>query len=202
MTTYRGVNYPLAQKIVTHLLRVRVAVAALAVVAGSLPIRAAAAGDRPRAGEIPVAVPVDLGRETRRSQVAAPRSKLTPQAALAAAMAVAAQVQGATVCTVQPMGSMRPMFNERAFLVSEPVQYADLQVGDIVTYWHPTRQVSIVHRILEKRSGGFWTKGDYNDRPDDIYVTPRSHVRRVFAIIYAREEGSTVPGVANAAAQR
>jgi signal peptidase I len=174
--------------------------AALAVFAGSLPTVAAAAADRGRASDIPVVVPVEMGRETRRSQIEAPRSKLPPQAALAAAMAVAAQVPGATVCTVQPTGSMRPMFNERAFLVSEPVKYDELQVGDIVTYWHPARNVSIVHRILEKKSGGFWTKGDYNDRPDDIYLTPRSHVRRVFAIIYARE-GNTVPGVASAAAE-
>lgn len=99
-----------------------------------------------------------------------------------------------------PTGSMRPMFNERAFLVLEPVKYDELQVGDIVTYWHPTRQISIVHRIMEKRAGGYWTKGDYNDRPDDVYITPQTHVRRVFAIIYARE-GNAVPGVTSAAAE-
>lgn len=173
----------------------------LAAWAGALSGGAMAAADRPKSKDTPVAVPMDLGRETRRSRAEAPRSRLSPKAAWAAATAVAAQVPGATVCSVLPTGSMRPMFNERAFLVLEPVKYDELQVGDIITYWHPTRQVSIVHRILEKRAGGYWTKGDYNDRPDDTYVTPRTHVKRVFAIIYAGAEGGALPGVASAAAE-
>lgn len=79
------------------------------------------------------------------------------------------------------------MFNERAFLVSEPAHYDDLQVGDIITYWHPARRKTIVHRVLEKRAAGCWTKGDHNERPDDMYVTPQHKIMRVFAIIYARE---------------
>lgn len=153
--------------------------------AGAVPLRASSQ-------EPPVAFPVEFGRETRRTRVEAPRSKLKPAAALAAANAVAAQVPGAEVFTVLPTGSMRPMFNERAFLVSEPVNYADLEVGDIITYWHPKRLRPIVHRILEKRGAGFWTKGDFNDRPDDVYVTQKSRIMRVFAIIYAREDGNAV----------
>lgn len=149
---------------------------------------------------MPVATPVEVGRETRLTRVEAPRSKLSPRAALAAARAVAAQVPGAKVSTVMPSGSMRPMFNERAFLVAEPVRYEDLDVGDIVTFWHPKQQRVIVHRILEKRSAGYWTKGDFNDRPDDMYVKPEHQVMRVFAIIYAREDGNATTRTAGATA--
>lgn len=151
---------------------------------------------------VPVAIPTEVGRETRHTRVEAPRSTLSATAALAAARAVAAQVPGSQISTVLPTGSMRPLFNERAFLVTEPTRYEDLVVGDIITFWHPQRQSVIVHRVLEKRSAGLWTKGDFNDRPDDMYVKPEHKVMRVFAIIYAREESGRATRTAGAAADR
>lgn len=145
----------------------------------------------------PVARPIQVGRETRRSLDESPGSTLDANSALAAANAIALHVRGAKVFTVLPTGSMRPLFDEKAFVVVEPARYEELRVGDIVTYLHPKLRTPVVHRILEKRAEGYWTKGDHNSQPDDIYVTPQNYMMRVFAIIYARESSSNVrPGLA------
>lgn len=140
----------------------------------------------------PVAKPIQIGRETRRSLDESPGSALDANSALAAANAIAQHVRGAKVFTVLPTGSMRPLFDEKAFVVVEPARYEDLHVGDIVTYMHPKLRTPVVHRILEKREEGYWTKGDHNPMPDDVYVTPQNYMMRVFAIIYAREDGNRV----------
>lgn len=150
---------------------------------------------------VPVARPVELERETRDSYQQAPRSALDPSSALTAATLIAGRIPGAKVVSVLPTGSMRPMFDQKAFLVVEPANYEDLRVGDIITYEHPKLRTPVVHRIIEKRSEGYWTKGDYNSRPDDEYVTRANYLMRVCAIIYAREDTATkAPGVNRAEA--
>ncbi len=136
----------------------------------------------------PEALPISMGRETRRTLQEAPGSALDAKTALIAANAIAAHVPGARVFAVGATGSMRPVFSEKAFLVVEPAPYEQLKIGDIILYRHPQFQSPVVHRILERHAQGFWTKGDYCDRPDSVYVTTENYVMRVFAIIYARED--------------
>ena len=139
-------------------------------------------------GSPPSAMAISFGRETRRTLQEAPQSALDATRALAAANAIASYVPGARVYAVGATGSMRPVFSEKAFLVVEPAPYEQLKIGDIIIYRHPQFQSPVVHRILEKHADGYWTKGDYCDRPDNVYVTPENYVMRVFAIIYARED--------------
>jgi signal peptidase I len=99
------------------------------------------------------------------------------------------------VFTVMATGSMRPTFDEKAFLVVEPTPYEKLQIGDVITFIHPKLGAPIVHRIFEKRGESFWTKGDYNTRPDSEYVTRGNYGMRVVAVIYGREDSNRVAGL-------
>ena len=146
-------------------------------------------------GEVPkpaVAFPLDVSREIRDTTKAAPSSALDASSALVAARLIAGQIEGANVLTVMPTGSMRPMFDEKAFLVVEPMPYENLEVGDIVTYLHPKFGITVVHRIVEKHEGFYCTKGDHNSRLDEFSVTPKNYLMRVVAVIYAREDSRNV----------
>lgn len=143
-----------------------------------------------------VARPISGKRETRQTAMLSPSSGLDARAALAAANTIAAHIPGARVFTVMATGSMRPTFDEKAFLVVEPTPYENLQVGDVITFRHAKMGAPIVHRIFEKRGDAFWTKGDHNSRPDNEYVTHANYGMRVVAVIYGREDGSRVAGVA------
>lgn len=134
----------------------------------------------------PVA-PRAAGSDTQARPDAAPSSSLPVTRALSVATAAQYLVPGATVLTVRPTGSMRPVFDERAVLLTEPAAFDDLKVGDIVTYRHPDHGMPIVHRIAEKHGDRFWTKGDGNARMDDVYVTRDNYQGRVFGIVYAAE---------------
>lgn len=140
----------------------------------------------------PVAQPMEFQRETRRSSQESPHSALDARTAFLAAQAIAAHIVGAKVFTVLPTGSMRPLFDQKAFVVVEPTRYEDLAIGDIVTYLHPKLQTPVVHRIIEKRADGYWTKGDNSPRPDNVYLTEANYLMRVCAIVYAREDGNVV----------
>ena len=63
---------------------------------------------------------------------AAPVANGSDIAALKMAQNVAAQIKGARVVAVQPNGSMRPIFEEKAYLLVEPASYESLRIGDIV----------------------------------------------------------------------
>ena len=97
-----------------------------------------------------------------------PSSTLDWASALRAATAARLMVQGSSLLTVMPTGSMEPTFNERAILITEPARFEDLKVGDVVAFMNP--------RL-----------GDANGRMDDVYVTRDNYKARVFGIIYARE---------------
>jgi len=117
----------------------------------------------------------------------APSSTLGWDRAVKAASAARYMVSGSSLMTVMPTGSMKPMFDERAILIMEPAPFADLKVGDIVTYTHPRHQMPVVHRITEKRGEVCYTKGDNNDLADEIAITQSNYQARVFGIIYAKE---------------
>jgi signal peptidase I len=123
----------------------------------------------------------------RQSGTVSPSSTLDWDSALRVATAARFMVTGSEVLTVMPTGSMEPAFNERAILVTEPAEFQDLKVGDIVAFKHPKFEDVVVHRILEKRGDKFWSKGDNNGRMDEVYITRENYVARVFCIIYARE---------------
>ncbi len=117
----------------------------------------------------------------------APTSALDWSSALKVATAARFMVKGSNLLTVMPTGSMKPVFDERAILLTEAANFDDLKVGDIVTYKHPRYGMPVVHRILEKHGDKFWTKGDNNGRMDNVYITRQNFQGRVFAIIYSRD---------------
>lgn len=117
----------------------------------------------------------------------APTSALDWTSAMKVATAARFMVKGSNLLTVMPTGSMKPVFDERAILLTEAANFDDLKVGDIVTYKHPRYGMPVVHRILEKRGDKFWSKGDNNGRMDEVYITRQNFQGRVFGIIYAKE---------------
>lgn len=144
------------------------------------------------AGQFAMARPIETGRETRETAKASPSSGLDARSALVAASTIASRIQGGQVMTVLPTGSMRPMFDQKAFLVLEPAPFEQLRVGDVVTFIHPKVGAPVVHRIFEKHGASFWTKGDHNKRPDSEYVTASNYRMRVVAVIYAREDSDVL----------
>ena len=151
-----------------------------------------------------VAYPFDAGRETRETIKAAPSSTLDARTAFVTATAIASQIKGAKILMVAPTGSMRPMFDEKAYLVVAPAAFEDLRIGDIITYVHPKVNGTVVHRIMEKHGDKFWTKGDFNGRMDNVYITRENYSMRVCAVVYGREDGHVAFGgaVGTALAQR
>ena len=117
----------------------------------------------------------------------APTSALDWASAMKIASAARFMVKGSSLITVAPTGSMKPVFDERAILLTEAANFDDLKVGDIVTYKHPRYGMTVVHRIMEKRGDKFWAKGDNNGRMDEVYITRQNFEGRVFGIIYAKE---------------
>lgn len=117
----------------------------------------------------------------------APTSALDWTSAMKVATAARFLIKGSSLLTVMPTGSMKPVFDERAILLTEAASFDDLKVGDIVTYKHPRYGMPVVHRILEKRGDKFWAKGDNNGRMDEVYITRSNYQGRVFGIIYAKE---------------
>ncbi len=117
----------------------------------------------------------------------APTSALDWNSAMKIATAARFLVKGSNLLTVMPTGSMKPVFDERAILLTEAANFDDLKIGDIVTYKHPRYGMPVVHRILEKRGDKFWSKGDNNGTMDEVYITRKNYQGRVFGIIYAKE---------------
>lgn len=130
--------------------------------------------------------------ENRRTLELAPASSLTGDRALLAAAVLSHTVSGTVVYRVSESGSMRPLFDGNAVLLTEPAPFESLEIGDIITYRHPTRDEVVVHRILERRGEAFWTKGDHNPAMDDVMVTRDNYLQRVYAIIYG-ERGAPAP---------
>ncbi len=123
-------------------------------------------------------------KETRTTSRVSPGSTISSRQAALAAAQLKRAVPGTLVYSVKPTGSMRPLFDGNCLLLTEPAPFGDLEVGDIVVFKHSRTGDHIVHRILERRSGGVWTKGDHNGRMDDEMVTTQNYIARIYGIIY------------------
>jgi signal peptidase I len=127
--------------------------------------------------------------ETRYNSEFAPTSGLSRAQAYTLARTVADTTgRDLLVSAVAPTGSMKPFFSENALLLLEAVSFDELQIGDVVTYFHPERKRTLVHRLVEKRGDRFWARGDHNRKMDDIYVTRDNYQRRLAGVIYMRPE--------------
>jgi signal peptidase I len=151
------------------------------------------------AGELPeVMAPLPAGAsamETRYNSEFAPTSGLSRAQAYLLARTVADTAgRDLLVSAVAPTGSMKPFFNDNALLLLEAVPFDELQIGDVVTYFHAERKRTLVHRLVEKRGDRFWARGDHNRRMDDIYVTRENYQRRLAGVIYMRPDNDTKAG--------
>lgn len=141
-------------------------------------------------------------RDTRKTLSIAPTSAMSQTVASMAASRLGTLVSGTKVYTVAPTGSMRPLFDDNSVLLTEPAPFDDLEIGDIVLFKHPRKNMPIVHRILEKRGDAFWTKGDNVGRMDDVMVTRENYVGRVYGIIYAQRSSNLAKAGAKTPASR
>lgn len=85
-------------------------------------------------------------------------------------------------------GSMEPAIQTGAVVFTVPRETYD--VGDVVTYWGRDNQLSITHRIVEKRIDDgrtfYVTKGDANEDADMRQVRQREVIGKVlFDVPYA-----------------
>jgi signal peptidase I len=133
---------------------------------------------------------IKADRETRATAAISPTSSLSPAIANFAAAKIAPMIAGTQVFSVVPTGSMRPAFDNNTVLLTEPAPFENLQVGDIVVFRHRGTGARIVHRILERRGSGYWTKGDHNARMDDELVTRENYLGRVYGILYTSRGGA------------
>jgi signal peptidase len=136
---------------------------------------------------------IAAGRETRVTAKLAPSSDLHVAAASRIATRIAPLVPGTEIFTVVPTGSMRPAFDHNTVLLTEPAPFGNLRVGDIVVFRHRASGARVVHRILERRDGGYWTKGDHNARMDEELVTRENYLGRVYGILYTSRSGNKAP---------
>lgn len=83
--------------------------------------------------------------------------------------------------TIVITGSMEPVIKVNSIVLLEPVEFEDLQVGDIIRYTS-YQGYSIMHRVVSKNSSYVTTKGDANDRPDTFVVMPSQITGRVVEI--------------------
>jgi signal peptidase I len=143
--------------------------------------------------EVQAVASVARSRETPVSARTAPTSSLSPVIAHYVAALIAPKVEGTEVFSVVPTGSMRPAFDDNTVLLTEPAAFADLQVGDIVVFRHSGTGARVVHRIIERRRGGYWTKGDHNVGMDDELVTEANYIARVYGILYTSRSGAPTP---------
>ena len=65
-----------------------------------------------------------------------------------------------------PTESMMPVIHPGDFVIGVPVDYEDVQVGDIVTYKSRSKGITICHRVTEKSEEGIVCKGDNNGETD------------------------------------
>ncbi|GAB6939199.1 signal peptidase I [Isoptericola variabilis] len=107
--------------------------------------------------------------------------------ALAGATVVAPKAMGATPLTVLT-GSMEPALSPGDVVVVRPVEPADVQVGDVLTFQPVSGDPTLVtHRVVGVMWGdgdpaGFVTRGDANGADDDPIVADQVRGRVVYSV--------------------
>jgi signal peptidase I len=143
--------------------------------------------------EVKAVASAGRSRETPVSALAAPTSSVSPVVAQFVAAQIAPKIEGTEVFSVVPSGSMRPAFDDNTVLLTEPAPFDALQVGDIVVFRHSGTGARVVHRIIQRRRGGYWTKGDRNVKMDDELVTEENYIGRVYGILYTSRTRDPLP---------
>lgn len=106
------------------------------------------------------------------------------------------QIFGLSICAVQS-GSMEPVIPTYSVcLVNTHVDYEDVEIGDIVVYTRASDGKQIIHRVVEITEDGMITKGDANNAPDGVSVTPDNlyaryiahvpHVARIYNLMHSQ----------------
>lgn len=83
--------------------------------------------------------------------------------------------------TVIITGSMEPNIKVNSVVMLEPVEFEDIEVGDIIRYTS-YRGFSVLHRVKTKTTSYLTTQGDANARPDEFVVTADMITGRVTSI--------------------
>lgn len=78
-------------------------------------------------------------------------------------------------------GSMEPTIKVNGVVMLEPVEFKDIEEGDIIRYTS-YQGYSVLHRVIHKTSSYVVTQGDANARPDDFVVTADRITGRVTSI--------------------
>lgn len=78
-------------------------------------------------------------------------------------------------------GSMVPAFGAGSAVLVKPVDPAEINPGDIITY--ALGDSLITHRVVAREGEGFVTRGDANDSPDPGVVDPGDVVGKVVGAI-------------------
>ncbi|MFD6135358.1 signal peptidase I [Isoptericola sp. NPDC060257] len=108
--------------------------------------------------------------------------------ALAGAAVVVPKAMGATPLTVLT-GSMEPSLSPGDVVVVRPVDPADVQVGDVLTFQPVSGDPTLVtHRVVglvwggDGEPAGFTTRGDANGADDDPIVADQVQGRVLYSI--------------------
>ena len=88
--------------------------------------------------------------------------------------------------TLVASGSMLPTLQINALCIVKTEVIENIEVGDIIVYYEPTRKINIIHRVIEDgfESGERYlvTKGDNNALEDTLHTTEDSLVGKVVLI--------------------
>ena len=81
-----------------------------------------------------------------------------------------------------PTESMMPVIHPGDFVIGVPVDYENVQVGDIVTYKSKSNGITICHRVIERTGEGLVFQGDNNNVADEEIVGEREIGYRIISI--------------------
>ena len=83
--------------------------------------------------------------------------------------------------TIIITGSMEPAIQVNSIVMLEPVEFKDIEVGDVIRYTS-YRGFSVLHRVIAKNSSYVVTQGDANAKPDEFVVLAEQITGRVKSI--------------------
>ena len=116
-----------------------------------------------------------------------PVSRVTYDAAVVDAMAVAAQRPDLSVVRVSGR-SMLPYFGDEAVIVMKRIDAARLRIGMIAIYVNRFGE-TVAHRVIARVDGGWQVQGYNNDEPDSTVVNQGNLRGIVYATFHAAGRG-------------